>query len=103
MEAMLHALGRAPIVGVRIPYVVGYLGGIACDMAAAVTGRKLPISAIRIRKFCTTTTFAAYRVESTGFEPPIGLREALVMTVRHETRKGVGSDGPNGEYGELTA
>ena len=68
----------------RIPYAVGYLGGMLCDVAAAVTGRSFPVSAARVRKFCSTTTFSAQRLRSTGFQPALGLREALVRTVRHE-------------------
>ena len=94
VETILQALARRPTVGARIPYAVGYLGGIACDMAAAVTGRRLPISAVRIRKFRTTTTFSAHRAQSTGFRPTIGLREALVKTIRHEVREGVATDRP---------
>ena len=39
------------------------------DLVAAITGRPLPISAIRVRKFCTTT-FSAHRLQSTGFKAP---------------------------------
>ena len=92
VETMLQALERPAVIGARIPYVVGYLGGIACDMAAAVTGRRLPISAVRIRKFCSTTTFSADRVQSTGFRPPIGLREALAKTISQEVSEGAASD-----------
>ena len=92
VEIMLGALGRPPIVRARIPYVIGYFAGIACDLAAAVTGRKLPISATRIRKFCSTTTFSAGRVQATGFRPPIRLREGLVKTIGHEVREGRASD-----------
>ena len=69
VETMLHALNRPTVIGVRIPYAIGYLGGVVCDLAAAVTGRQLPISAIRIRKFCSTTTFSARRVQSTDSAP----------------------------------
>ena len=90
VDAILQALGRPPSRG-RIPYMVGYLGGLACDLIAGATGRKLPVSAVRVRKFCSTTTFAADRVRSTGFRPPVSVREALTRTITHEI--GRGADG----------
>ena len=87
VDTIREALGRPP-GGRRIPYAIGYLGGLACDVVAAVTGRKLPISAVRVRKFCSTTTFSAERAGSTGFRAPVPLREALLRTVRHEAGEG---------------
>ena len=84
VETLLRVLGRTPRAGVRVPYAVGYLGGLACDLAAALTGAKLPVSAVRVKKFCSTTTFSTARVEAAGFQPPYSLREALERTVRHE-------------------
>ena len=88
VQTILVALGRPPAVGLRIPYLVGYLGGVACDVASAFTGMRLPISALRVKKFCSTTTFSTSRVMATGFRPPTGLREALVKTIKHEVCKG---------------
>ena len=87
VETILQELGRPRVAGVYIPYVFGYLAGAACDVAAAITGRRLSISAVRIRKFCSTTTFSAHRVIASGFRPPLGLRQALVKTIRYEARE----------------
>ena len=85
VETILRTLrGRRPVFGVRVPYVVGYLGGVACDLMASATGRRLPISAVRIKKFCSTSTFSAQRANATGFRPRFALHEALVRTIRHE-------------------
>ena len=84
VDIVTETVGRGPMAGVRVPYAVGFLGGLLCDVASAVTGRKLPVSAIRVRKFCSSTTFSAHKLEATGFRPSIGLREALVATIRHE-------------------
>ena len=92
VQTVSLALGRRRRLNARIPYVVGYLFGTACDVVAAVTGKRLPISAVRIRKFCSTTTFSPQRAKSTGFRPPIGLRDALVKTVKHEVYEGARSD-----------
>ena len=84
VETVLRTLGRRTSVGIRIPYGIGYLGGLVCDLVTAVSGRNLPISASRIRKFCSTTTFSRRKLEAIGFEPPFGLRDALEKTIRHE-------------------
>ena len=84
VDIVAEAAGTRRMDRLRIPYPVGYLGGMLCDVAAAVTGRSLPVSAVRVRKFCSTTTFSAQRLRSTGFQPALGLREALARTVRHE-------------------
>ena len=100
VETARQTLGRTPAGGVRLPYVLGYLGGMACDLAAALTGRTLPVSAVRIRKFCSTTTFAAERAQATGFRPPFPLRDALVQVIRHEFMSPRGGGGGGG--GEIT-
>ena len=88
VQTILLALGQPRTVGLRIPYVAGYLGGVVCDVASTFTGLRLPITALRVQKFCSTTTFSASRAMATGFRPPIGLREALVKTVKHEVYDG---------------
>ena len=86
VETILQALGREPRVGLRVPFALGYLGGLVCDLAAALSGATLPVSAVRIRKFCSTTTFSAEKVRATGFRPPCSLREGLLQTIRHEVK-----------------
>ena len=89
VEAILHASGsRRPTIGARIPYVVGYLGGLVFDLVASVTGRGLPVSAVRIKKFCSNSTFAAVRVRDSGFLANVSLQEALVRTIKYEVRNG---------------
>ena len=84
VDTVVQTLGRPALAGTRIPYTAGYVGGVVCDLVAALTGRPLPISAIRVRKFCSTTTFSAHRLQSTGFKAPTALREALINTIKHE-------------------
>lgn len=66
---------------IRIPYAAGYLGGVAFDILAKVTGKKFPISSIRVKKFCATTQFSADKVRNTGFKAPFTLHEGLKRTV----------------------
>ena len=67
----------------KIPYAIGMLGGIVFDMIAKFSGKKLPISSVRVRKFCATTQFDASKVQSL-FKAPYTLEEGLNKTLDHE-------------------
>lgn len=69
---------------VKIPYGMGLLAGYGFDVLAKVTGKELPVSSVRIRKFCATTQFNASKAHGTGFKPPYTLREGLDNTLKHE-------------------
>lgn len=68
----------------RVPRTVAMAGGFLLDGIARITGRKFPVSAIRVRKFCESTQFLANRLNDTGFHPRYSLEEALARTVRTE-------------------
>ena len=69
---------------VRLPYALALALGWAADAVAAFTGRSLPVSSIRVRKFCAETTVNTDRLERSGFVRPYSLIEALERTIRHE-------------------
>lgn len=71
----------------RIPKNFALAGGRVLDLAARISGRSFPISAIRVRKFCETTQFKADQVARWGFKPPYSLAEGLERTVEFEFRK----------------
>jgi len=68
----------------HVPYALGMLGGYGFDLLAALTRRKLPISSVRVRKFCATTEFDATKAHSCGFVAPFTLREGLERTLKFE-------------------
>ncbi|HEX4039819.1 MAG TPA: NAD-dependent epimerase/dehydratase family protein [Acidobacteriaceae bacterium] len=68
----------------RIPRSVALLGGHLLDVAARVSGRSFPISAIRVRKFCESTQFRAERIKAAGFVSPYSLAEGLTRTIEFE-------------------
>lgn len=76
------SLGKK-IAPVRIPYFMGYAGGIVLDVFAKLLNRKFPISAIRIKKFCATTQFSATKVAETGFKPQYSLKQGLDLTIKN--------------------
>ena len=69
---------------IRLPYTIGIILGYMADGMARILGRPLPVSSIRVRKFCADTTVSAERLEKTGFTRPNSLRDALVRTIRSE-------------------
>ncbi|MCX7655716.1 MAG: NAD-dependent epimerase/dehydratase family protein [Treponemataceae bacterium] len=77
-------MGKKPTPGFHWPYWLGYLGGLAFDMLAALTKRKFSISRIRIKKFCATTQFATSIPQKTSFVPPVSLQEGLRRTIEFE-------------------
>lgn len=76
-------LGKSPKVRFRIPYFLGYAGGKLFDLLSLITGKKYPISSIRVKKFCSSTSFSSC-ISQTGFIPPISLHEGLLRTIKYE-------------------
>lgn len=74
---------RSAGAGPRIPYSIGVAIGAAADLLARLTGQRFALSKVRIRKFCSETTFTS-AVSQTGFIPPVPLIEAIERTFRYE-------------------
>ena len=70
-------------VGLRLPAFLGMGIGYFADFVSKVTGKTLPVSSIRVKKFMVTTQFAS-SVGETGFVPPVSLEEGLARTLRYE-------------------
>jgi hypothetical protein len=66
------------------PYWLGYFGGLCFDVLAKILRRKLPVSSIRVKKFCSNTMFEAANIKKTSFKAPISLTEGLERTIRYE-------------------
>lgn len=75
-------LGK-PSVGIRIPKFMGLAAGYVADVFAKL-GVKLPISSIRVKKFCASSEFSSAKNELDGFEAPFTLREGLDRTLEAE-------------------
>ena len=76
-------LGK-PRKPVHLPYSLGYFGGLCFDVLAKILRRKLTVSAIRVKKFCSNTMFEAANIRKTDFKAPVSLIDGLRKTVRHE-------------------
>jgi nucleoside-diphosphate-sugar epimerase len=75
--------GRSAEIKFRLPFTLGLLIGSWFDFVAKISGKKFPISAIRVKKFCANSVYES-AIESTGFIPPVPLMEAIENTVRFE-------------------
>lgn len=83
VEHVWRCLGREGQPA-RLPKSVAMVAGHGFDVLARVSGKRFPISAIRVRKFCESTQFRAERIAETGFTPPYTLAEGLARTIDHE-------------------
>lgn len=72
------------IPATHFPYWLGMMGGYCFDLLAKLTGKKLTISSVRVKKFCATTEFDATKVHTCGFVPPFTLDEGLARTLEFE-------------------
>ena len=77
MVAEIRAGMGFPGLGPKLPYIAGVAGGAVFDVLASITGRKFPISRIRVKKFCASTVVNADRVSRTGFKRPFTLQQGL--------------------------
>jgi len=76
-------LGQSEKISFRLPYAVGYAIGTVFDLIAVITGKRLAISSIRVKKFCANSVYNT-SIDETGFVPPVPLGQALEQTIRHE-------------------
>ena len=76
-------LGKSTEIKFRLPYRLGLLIGKGFDLAAKVMGKKLPISAIRVKKFCSNSVYES-AIYNTAFTPPFSMLEAVERTVKYE-------------------
>jgi nucleoside-diphosphate-sugar epimerase len=66
------------------PYWIGLTGGLCFDLLAKILHKKLPISAIRVKKFCANTLFDSVNIKTTSFKAPVRLIEGLEGTIKYE-------------------
>ena len=71
-------------VNFRIPVGVGFLLGHIADGIARISGRSLPISSIRVKKFVAETSFTSAAHHVSGFTAPVALNDALEQTLDAE-------------------
>lgn len=87
MNELVSHIGKVlnkKIPTTKIPFAIGMIGGYGFDLLAKVSGKKLSISSVRVKKFCATTQFDAGKVSGENFVPPFTLGEGLEKTLTYE-------------------
>ena len=72
-------IARPPL---KVPRTMVEKPALFFDAIARVTGRDLPITSARIRKFSTATDFDASAIRKAGFAPRYSSIDALIRTTR---------------------
>jgi nucleoside-diphosphate-sugar epimerase len=87
MNELIDVVGQSlnrKIPSLKIPYWIGMSGGFCFDILGKLTHKKLPISSVRVKKFCATTQFDSTKALSTNFSPPYSLSQAIDRTIKFE-------------------
>ena len=71
----------------KVPYFIGILGGFAFDILSKLTGKKFPVSVVRIKKFTAETTVSTKHLFESGFKEPYSLEQGLRNMIKHEFKK----------------
>ena len=71
-------------VGPRLPYWLGLILGYAADLVSALSGRSLPVSSIRVKKFVSTTEFTSTKEKLEQFSAPFQLYDGIHRTLQSE-------------------
>lgn len=79
-----YTLTGRPGVGIRLPYWLGMLAGYLADFIFTLTGKTLPLSSIRVKKFAATTEFKSSKSNLGGFAAPYALEDGLARTLSSE-------------------
>ena len=67
----------------KVPFILGLLGGYFFDIIAKITRKKMSVSSVRVKKFCATTQFDSNKAH-TLFDAPFTLDQGLAKTIEHD-------------------
>lgn len=71
-------------VGPRLPYWLGIILGYTADLVAKISGRNLPVSSIRVKKFASSTEFKSSKASLESFQAPFTLSHGVERTLNSE-------------------
>ena len=71
-------------VGLRLPYWLGLILGYTADLASKISGKNLPVSSIRIKKFASSTEFESAKENLNKFTAPFSLIDGVERTLQSE-------------------
>ena len=84
LVALVEKVLNKHIPSLHFPYWIGMIGGYCFDALAKISGKKLAISSVRVKKFCAVTQFDSTKAMTSGFIPPYTLQEGLSRTLEFE-------------------
>ena len=84
LVSLVSTVLKKRLLSIHFPYWLGMCGGYCFDALAWLTRRKLAISSVRVKKFCSTTQFDSSKVLATGFKAPFSLSDGLSRTLKFE-------------------
>ncbi len=67
---------------INLPYSLGLLAGYGFDLISKLLKKPLPISSIRVKKFCGTTQFISKNIKHLNFESKVSLEEGIQNTIK---------------------
>lgn len=68
---------------IKVPYILAVIIGYLSDFIALIFRIQLPISSIRIKKFCSDSQFDT-SISKSGYKPPYSLTDGLKKTIEYE-------------------
>jgi GlcNAc-P-P-Und epimerase len=71
-------------VGLRLPYYFGLFLGYTADLVAILSGKNLPVSSIRVKKFTSSTEFKSAKASLDNFQAPFSLSNSVTRTLQSE-------------------
>jgi len=84
VKVVKSSLGKKEVTGFHWPYWLGYTGGLFFDIFAFIFRKKLHVSRIRIKKFCSDTSFEPNGIKNTSFKAPVLIEDGIRNTIKHE-------------------
>ena len=79
-----HTLKGKEGVGLRLPYWLGLILGYTADLVAKISGKNLPVSSIRVKKFTSSTEFKSAKGSLENFRAPFLLSQGVERTLQSE-------------------
>jgi nucleoside-diphosphate-sugar epimerase len=83
LSSIIESKMNLSVPKIRIPYWLGMLGGYGFDLLSLLIRKKLPISSVRVKKFCATTQFNSNKAHH-SFKAPYTLKQGLENTLEYE-------------------
>ena len=84
VDTVKRKLGIKEIFVPRLPYNIGLLFGLVADICSKLTGKKFPISSIRIKKFVTPSEFTSNNNHFADFNAPYDMIDGIDRTLNSE-------------------